>query len=107
MGLFRPSREHYGPDPYYHWKAILFAIGAALGLGGIFTDHDWLVLAAIPVLAVGVALRWLPRPGEEEAALAEAPDEDHPDEDDATEPGPPQPGEGGSRGARPPKIPPG
>ncbi len=61
MGLFRPSRESYGPDPYYQWKTILFAIGAALGLGAIFTEHDWLILVAVPVLAVGVALRWLPR----------------------------------------------
>lgn len=60
MGLFRPSRERRGPDPYYHWKVILFSIGAAFGLGGIFTDYDWLVLVAIPILAVGVALRWLP-----------------------------------------------
>ena len=41
MALFRPSREHHGPDPYYHWKTIVFAIGAAFGLAGIFTDHDW------------------------------------------------------------------
>ncbi len=64
MGLFRPSRARRGPDPYYHWKVIVFSIGAAFGLGGIFTEHDWMILVAIPVLAVGVALRWLPRPGD-------------------------------------------
>ena len=66
MGLFRPSRERRGPDPYQHWKTLLFAIGAALGLAGIFTERDWLILVAIAVLAVGVALRWLPRPGEDD-----------------------------------------
>ncbi len=65
MGLFRPSRERRGPDPYYHWKAILFAIGAGFGLAAMVTNHDWLIWVAVPVLAVGVALRWLPRDGED------------------------------------------
>ncbi len=101
MGFFRPSRERRGPDPYYHWKAILFAIGAAFGLGGIFTDHDWMVLVAIPVLAVGVALRWLPRPGEDSAAQESAADEDGSDG-----PRPEGPGEGDGQGPQPPEIPP-
>lgn len=61
VGLFRPSRERYGPDPYYHWKVILFSIGAGMGLFGMISNRDWLVLAAIPVLVVGVVLRWLGR----------------------------------------------
>ena len=88
MALFRPSRTHRGPDPYYHWKTIVFAIGAAFGLAGIFTDHDWLILLAVPILAVGVALRWLPRPGQDEGG------EEPPDEADADEDG------------QPPEIPP-
>ncbi len=85
MGLFRPSRARRGPDPYYHWKVIVFSIGAAFGLGGIFTEHDWMILVAVPILAVGVALRWLPRPGE--AGPDRPGDEgDEDDEDDEGEP---------------------
>ncbi len=53
-----------GPDPYYRWKVASFTVGAAFGLAGIFTGRDNLVLIAIPILAVGVGLRWLPRRGE-------------------------------------------
>lgn len=61
MGLFRPARDRRGPDPYYRWKAILFAIGACIALAGMLTEHDWLVLVAIPILGLGVALRFLDR----------------------------------------------
>lgn len=61
MGLFRPARDRRGPDPYYKWKAILFSIGACIALAGMLTEHDWLVLVAIPVLGLGVALRFLDR----------------------------------------------
>ncbi len=64
MGLFRPSRTRRGPDPYYDWKVVLFTAGAAVGLTGIFTNHDNLVLLAMPILAAGVILRWLPRRGD-------------------------------------------
>ncbi len=87
MGLFRPSRERRGPDPYYHWKVGLFSVGAAFGLGGIFTEHDWMILVAIPVLAVGVGLRWLPRKGE--APLEEEEEEDEGDEGEPPELPPP------------------
>ncbi len=64
MGLFRPSHTRRGPDPYYDWKVALFTGGAALGLTGMFTNHDELILLAVPVLAIGVVLRWLPRRGD-------------------------------------------
>ncbi len=86
MGLFRPSRGQYGPDPYYHWKVILFSIGAACGLAAIFTDHDWLILVAVPILAVGVGLRWLPRKGRGAPADAAGVDE----AEDGDEGGPPE-----------------
>ncbi len=82
MGLFRPSRDRHGPDPYYHWKAILFSIGAAFGLGAMITGRDWLILVAVPILAVGVALRWLPREGAGETPPG--PDEDDEVEDEAS-----------------------
>ncbi len=70
MGLFRPARTRRGPDPYYDWKVGAFAVGAAFGLAGIFTNRDVLVLVAVPILAVGVALRWLPRRGDASADAA-------------------------------------
>lgn len=61
MSLFRPTRERRGPDPYYYWKAILFSIGGGIGLAAIATGRDWLILVAVPILAVGVGLRWVGR----------------------------------------------
>lgn len=66
MGLFRPSRERRGPDRFVWWKVASFAVGAALGLAGIFMHVDGLVLAAVVVLAVGVGLRLLAGRGDEE-----------------------------------------
>ncbi len=84
MGLFRPSRTQYGPDPYYHWKVILFSVGAACGLAAIVTGRDWLILVAVPILAVGVGLRWLPRRGE--GASDEGPPEEEDEEPEGPEP---------------------
>ncbi len=100
MGLFRPSREHQGADPYYHWKAILFSVGAAFGLGAMVTDRDWLILVAVPVLAVGVGLRWLP--GGTGRHPAEADDEEFADEEDADQ----SEGRADASGGKPPELPP-
>ena len=91
MGLFRPSRAQRGPDPYYHWKAILFSVGAALGLGAMVTGRDWLILVAVPILVAGMGLRWLPggtarREAEEEA---EEEEEHDPGDEHPAEPPPP------------------
>lgn len=69
MGLFRPSRERRGPDPYLNWKIGFFVAGAGTGITGMAMENDWLVGAAVVLLAVGVALRFLSReqPDEEEA----------------------------------------
>ncbi len=88
MGLFRPSREHRGPDPYYHWKAIFFSVGAAFGLGAMVTGRDWLIWLAVPILTVGVALRWLPG-GSGRPAETEATPEDEPDAEEELPPEPP------------------
>jgi hypothetical protein len=50
-------------DVWLGEKMIFFAIGAALGIGGIITGQDWLVWAAIVVLVIGFALRLLARRG--------------------------------------------
>jgi hypothetical protein len=62
MGLFRPSREHRGPDPYLDWKIGLFLAGAAMGIAGMALDRAWIIACAIALLAIGALLRFLPRP---------------------------------------------
>jgi hypothetical protein len=59
MGLFRPRRTGRA-SRWLEWKVRIFAIGAVLGLAGIFLDEQSLVTAALVVLAVGAALRLLP-----------------------------------------------
>ena len=75
VGLLRPSRQRYGPDPYYHWKVILFSVGAGLGLFGMISNRDWFVLAAIPILVVGVVLRWFGRKSSDGDGELENPDD--------------------------------
>jgi hypothetical protein len=41
----------------------LFAIGAALAIGGMLLDQSWLIWGAIAALAGGMFLRFVPRPG--------------------------------------------
>lgn len=46
--------------PLLEWKVGIFAVGAVLGLAGIFLDERWLSGVAIAVLAAGALLRFLP-----------------------------------------------
>jgi hypothetical protein len=105
VGLFRPSRTRRGSDPYYDWKVAAFSLGAAFGLAGIFTNRDYLVLVAVPILALGIALRWLPRRGDtaadDDAADDRADDPDH-EPDGGEEP----PDESGPAEAPPAQRPP-
>ena len=83
MGLFRPSRARRGPDPFYRWKVAIFTVGAAVAFVGMFGHHDQLVLVAVPILAVGVAVRWLPRSGGGASASgAEEPEDAEPVSDE-------------------------
>ncbi|HET9982058.1 MAG TPA: hypothetical protein VFQ38_00655 [Longimicrobiales bacterium] len=61
MGLFRPSREPYGPDPYLYWKMLCFTLGAGFGLAAMISGIDWLIFPAVAILAVGIGLRFLRR----------------------------------------------
>lgn len=61
MGLFRPSRDERGPDPYLDLKIILFLAGAGFGLAGALTNFPPLFLIGIAALVAGVAVRFLPR----------------------------------------------
>ena len=50
MALFHRSKG--GPDPYLPFKNLAFAFGAALAVAGFALERDWLVTAAIGILAV-------------------------------------------------------
>jgi len=56
------------------WRVRIFAVGAGLGLGGIFLDQSLLIWAAVVVLGAGMLLRIRARPGAP-AELAESGDD--------------------------------
>jgi hypothetical protein len=74
--MMRLDRSRKGQDIWLGEKMIFFAIGAALGLGGMITGHEWLVWAAIVVLVIGFALRLAGRRGAAGTAAADAPADD-------------------------------
>ena len=59
--MFRARRDRRGPDRWLPHKTMLFLLGSALGLTGMAAERAWLVYAAVAVLAIGFALRFLPR----------------------------------------------
>jgi hypothetical protein len=61
MSWFRIDKERRGEDPFLLWKVRIFAVGATLGLAGIFMNQRILVWAAIVVLVVGLVLRMASR----------------------------------------------
>ena len=54
------DRSSRTPDRFLIWKVRLFAIGATLGLAGMFMDQRAMIWGAIGVLVVGFLLRFLP-----------------------------------------------
>jgi hypothetical protein len=50
-----------GTDVWLGEKMIFFAIGAALGFGGMLTGQEWLIYVAIFILVSGFVLRLLGR----------------------------------------------
>ncbi len=61
--VFLDRNRDGGDDPWLLAKVRLFAVGAALALGGILLDQAWLVWAAIGALVGGVLLRFVPARG--------------------------------------------
>ena len=59
MALFGVDRAERKDDPFLTWKVRIFAIGATLGLAGIFLEQNLLVWGAIGVLVLGFGLRFL------------------------------------------------
>ncbi len=58
--LFRPDRRAKA-GPHLRVRVGLFAVGAVLGVAGIYLDEAWLRLVAIVLLSVGVLVRFLPK----------------------------------------------
>lgn len=46
--------------PWIEWKMRLFVVGAALGVGGMVLEMDWIIVLAIVVLFCGFLLRFVP-----------------------------------------------
>ncbi len=61
MGLFRTPRDTQANNRFFYPKVILFAIGGGVGLAGMLSGRDWMVVIAIIVLGIGVVLRFLGR----------------------------------------------
>jgi hypothetical protein len=61
MSPFRPDRGRRGEDRLLGEKMMVFMLGAAIGIGGIATDRDWLVYVALLLLVLGLAMRFLGR----------------------------------------------
>ena len=72
MIVFLDRRRRAGP--YLEWKVRLFVLAAVLGLAGMYLEERWLTGAAIGLLFLGLALRFLPTGEDEHDAEAE-PDE--------------------------------
>lgn len=54
--MFRVSREK-AAGRFFVVKTFLFVLGASLGIAGMVSQRDWLVVIAIVVLAIGVIFR--------------------------------------------------
>jgi hypothetical protein len=73
--IFMDRERRASRYPWLEWKVRLFAIGAALALGGMILLVDWLVTVGIGVLTVGFVIRFLPGGrGEREAEEGELED---------------------------------
>jgi len=57
--LLMIDRSNRATDRFLVWKVRAFAVGATLGLGGIFLEIPWLVWVAIAVLGAGFVIRFL------------------------------------------------
>jgi multisubunit Na+/H+ antiporter MnhF subunit len=61
MSPFRPDRGRRGEDRLLGEKMMVFMLGAAIAIGGIATDRDWLVYVALGLLVLGLAMRFVGR----------------------------------------------
>lgn len=57
--MFRPSRDNRGDDRFFELKALILVLGASLGIAGMIYEIEWLIWAAIAVVAVAIILRMM------------------------------------------------
>jgi 4-hydroxybenzoate polyprenyltransferase len=55
--MLRPSRENRGEDRLFAVKTLLLVTAASLGIAGMMYRIEWLIWAAIAVVAAGIILR--------------------------------------------------
>jgi membrane protein implicated in regulation of membrane protease activity len=81
MSPFRPDRSRRSEDRLLGQKMLVFVLGAVIALAGLATERDWLVYAALLLLLLGLAMRFVGRhTPADEAAL----DDDESLEDDVS-----------------------
>lgn len=56
--MLLPGSRKGSDSGHLEWRVRLFALGAGLGLGGIFLEEPWMIWAAIVVLFLGFLLRF-------------------------------------------------
>lgn len=67
--VFFSRRGRSGPDIWLPLKLALFVVAAAAAVAGMALRVDWLVTAAIVLLALGILLRFLhPRDSGDDAS---------------------------------------
>lgn len=64
--------------PWLEWKVRLFAVAAVLALAGMYLQQRWMTGGAIVVLALAMALRFLPGGRATDPDAGEAAEEDEP-----------------------------
>jgi Flp pilus assembly protein TadB len=84
MAFFLDRGRNAARDRWLLARVRLFAIGAALALGGMALDDDRLVLAALAVLGSGLVLRVVA--SVREAAEARRQDEEDPESETGNHP---------------------
>ena len=56
--MFRAARGNVtGSDRFFAIKAVLFVVGASLGIAGMVSETGWLVWIAIGVLTIAIVVR--------------------------------------------------
>jgi len=90
--MFRPDREPRGEDPLLLVKITIFVAAAGIAVVGMALERQWIIVAAILLLAVAFLLRFVRPRAEDSAPDAEPADEppadadrppDHPPADQA------------------------
>ena len=77
--MFRPDRNVRGEDPLLLVKLAIFGVAATIAVIGIALQYQWVIFAAIIVLAVGFVIGLIGRRLRERALDEAAADQEDPD----------------------------